>query len=59
MAEFAPQIESLTLQPSRGGVFEVVLDGDLVYSKKETRRHASLEELHEAVGRRLNADAEA
>lgn len=56
MAEYAPQIESLLLQPSRGGVFEVMVDGDLIYSKKETRRHPTLEELHEAVGRRLNAE---
>jgi len=26
--------------PSGGGVFEVVLDGELVYSKKATGRHA-------------------
>lgn len=34
---------SIQLVPSSGGVFEVVIDGDLVYSKKETRRHADYE----------------
>jgi len=28
------------LIPSGGGVFEVVVDGDLVYSKQSTGRHA-------------------
>jgi selenoprotein W-related protein len=33
------------LIPSRGGVFEVVVDGDLIYSKKATGRHADPEEV--------------
>ena len=28
------------LIPSSGGVFEVKVDGDLIYSKKALRRHA-------------------
>lgn len=28
------------LIPSKGGVFEVIVDGDLIYSKKETGTHA-------------------
>jgi selenoprotein W-related protein len=31
------------LIPGSGGVFEVTVDGDLVYSKKETGRHAEYE----------------
>ena len=31
--------------PSRGGVFEVTVDGELVYSKKATGRHAEPEEI--------------
>lgn len=33
-------ITDLTLVPSGGGVFEVEVDGDLIYSKKQTGRHA-------------------
>lgn len=40
--EFGTEYE-IQLVPSSGGVFEVVVDGDLVYSKKETRRHADYE----------------
>jgi len=32
---FGNQIESLTLIPSRGGVFEVELNNELVHSKKD------------------------
>jgi selenoprotein W-related protein len=31
--------------PSRGGVFEVEVDGELVYSKKATGRHAEHDEI--------------
>ncbi len=33
----------ISLTPSKGGVFEVIVDGDLVYSKKATGRHAEYE----------------
>ncbi len=31
--------------PSKGGVFEVVVDGRLIYSKKATGRHAEHDEV--------------
>ena len=31
------------LVPSRGGVFEVDVDGTLIFSKKATQRHADYE----------------
>jgi selenoprotein W-related protein len=37
------------LVPSRGGVFEVEVDGRLVFSKKATGRHAEFDEVLEAV----------
>lgn len=40
LEEFEHQIADLRLIPSRGGVFEVVVDGELLYSKKATGRHA-------------------
>jgi selenoprotein W-related protein len=45
MEEFEHNISSLTIVPSRGGVFEVTVDGDLIYSKKATGRHAEYEEI--------------
>jgi len=37
---YEPNIESLTLIPSDGGRFEVVINDHLIYSKLETKRHA-------------------
>jgi len=38
--KFRFNIESLTMLPSGGGRFEVVVDNNLIYSKKATGRHA-------------------
>jgi selenoprotein W-related protein len=35
--------------PSKGGVFEVELDGQLIYSKKNTGRHAEYDEVLKAA----------
>lgn len=40
MKEFEFKIESFSLVPSDGGKFEVSVDGNLVYSKLQTNRHA-------------------
>ena len=40
LEEFEHQITDLVIIPSRGGVYEVEVDGQLVYSKKATGRHA-------------------
>lgn len=45
LEEFEQDIEDLTLIPSMGGVFEVEVDGDLLYSKKATGKHADDEDL--------------
>ncbi len=45
LEEFEHKIRNIKLIPSRGGVFEVVADGDLIYSKKETGEHAEYEDV--------------
>ena len=42
---FELDIKSLTLLPSSGGVFEVEVNGALIYSKKATGRHAGTGEV--------------
>jgi len=42
---FESSIESLTLIPGGGGVFEVTVDGDLIFSKKALGRHAEIDEV--------------
>lgn len=41
LQQFNPYIQELTLIPSGSGRFEVTVDDDLIYSKKETGRHAN------------------
>jgi selenoprotein W-related protein len=45
LKDFETEIESLELIPSSGGVFEVQVNGSLIYSKKATGRHASTGEI--------------
>jgi selenoprotein W-related protein len=40
LKNFEPEIESMTLIPSDSGRFEVNVNGNLVYSKLQTKRHA-------------------
>ena len=43
-------IKEVTLIPSDGGRFEVVINGDLVYSKIENGRHMDEGQMAEVVG---------
>jgi len=45
LEEFEHRIDDFTLIPSGGGVFEVVVGDQLVYSKKETGRHTDYDEV--------------
>lgn len=45
LRKFEPEIESITLVPSDGGRFEVTVNGDLIYSKLATHRHAEAGEV--------------
>jgi selenoprotein W-related protein len=45
LKQFPYDISELTLIPSKGGRFEVVVDGALVYSKLATGRHAASGEI--------------
>jgi len=43
--KFEEDIESFTLVPSDGGRFEFSVNGELLYSKLQTRRHAEPHEI--------------
>lgn len=45
LEEFEHKIESFTLIPSGGGVFEVTVGDELAYSKKQTGRHTDYDEV--------------
>jgi selenoprotein W-related protein len=48
-------VGSWKLIPSTGGKFEVVVNGELVFSKKALGRHANPGEIREAIITKLNA----
>jgi selenoprotein W-related protein len=54
LRSFEPDIESLTLIPSDGGCFEVSVNGKLVYSKLQTKRHAEPGEVIGLAQKMLN-----
>ena len=39
--QFEAQIETISLIPSQGGRFEVVVNGETIYSKLTSGRHAN------------------
>ena len=49
LGRFEHYIDSITVIPSRGGVFEVMVGDDLVFSKKELGRHATIEEVLDSI----------
>ena len=51
LKEFEHVIESITLIPSDGGRFEVSVNGTLIYSKLQTKRHAEPGEVVGLIGK--------
>lgn len=53
---WAPVISELVLVPASGGRFEVTLDGEVVFSKKEIGRHAEPGEVVGLLRSRIGAE---
>lgn len=53
LSGWAPAFAGVELEPSSGGRFEVTLDGDLIFSKKQQGRHAEPGEIAGLVRERL------
>lgn len=47
--EFGADMSELKLLPSLGGVFEITVDGQTVFSKKQQHRHPTIEEIKKLV----------
>lgn len=50
LGKYEHYIDDITVVPSSGGVFEVNVGDELVFSKKELGRHATIDEVMESVG---------
>jgi selenoprotein W-related protein len=48
--KYEEDIESVTLIPSEGGVYEITVNGEPIYSKKSNGRHAEDGEVTRLVG---------
>jgi selenoprotein W-related protein len=55
LKEFESRIKSITLIPSSGGVFEVAVGDEVVFSKKSLGRHANAGEILPLVKAKLGA----
>jgi selenoprotein W-related protein len=53
LTTFAAELGEVALQPGRGGVFEVRLDGELVWSRQAQGRFPELKELKQLVRDRI------
>ncbi len=53
LTQYKQQLESMELQPSSGGCFELSLDGELVYSKLATEEFPDEAAMVTLVGERL------
>lgn len=54
LAVYEDRLSGITLIPSWDGVFEVALEGKLIFSKRRLGRHAQPDELVRLVGERLS-----
>ena len=54
LKNFEHLIESATLIPSDEGRFEVVVNGELVFSKLKTHRHAEAGEVVKLISKTVN-----
>lgn len=57
LGDFEYDIDSVTLIPSTGGVYEVVAGDSLVFSKKELGRHAEYQEVADPIRQLLGKDS--
>ncbi len=55
LEEFEHKIDDVTVIPGRGGVFEVMADDKLIYSKLATGEHAEYEDVAAPLRDLLNA----
>jgi selenoprotein W-related protein len=54
LTEYKQQISSFELEPSRGGCFELTVDGQLIYSKLETGEFPKESSIIEDLQQRLS-----
>jgi selenoprotein W-related protein len=56
LTTFDTDIKSLSLVPGTGGIFEVRLNGEVIFSRKEASRFPESKELKQLVRDRIDPD---
>lgn len=56
LSTFSEELGEVALQPGRGGVFEVRLDGELLFSRAEQQRFPEAAELKQLVRDRIDPE---
>lgn len=54
--EFEFDLDTVTLVPSSGGVYEVTAGDELIFSKKTLGRHAEYDEVADQIRERIGGD---
>ena len=54
LKDYEHLVESLSLIPSDGGRFEVSVNGQTIYSKMETKRHAEAGEIVSIISKMVD-----
>ena len=54
LKDYEHVIEGITLVPSDGGKFEVSVNGELVFSKLQTKRHAEAGEILSLISKMVD-----
>jgi selenoprotein W-related protein len=56
LTTFVDELAEVALVPGKGGIFEVRLDGDTIWSRKDERRFPELSELKQRLRDRIAPD---
>jgi selenoprotein W-related protein len=54
LKDYEHVVEAVALIPSDGGRFEVIVNGELVYSKLQTKRHAEAGEILSLISKMVD-----
>ena len=56
LSTFDGEVDELSLQPGTGGIFEVIANGELIWSRKEKGRFPDIKELKQLVRDAISPD---
>jgi len=56
LSTFEQEISELVLVPKTGGLFEIIVDGDVLWSRKERGRFPEITELKQIVRDQISPD---